>query len=187
MQAPAHHNVPPDPDLDQKVKKATEKISENLHIVANEPSLALYRLQEHIRKSMPQLVEKRLEVNRMYHDLQGKCYDAEYSVHAVRCMHTSGKHFQNIQDLLKNSIFIKQQLTYEENRKAGVTTRPDRKSQQSMYQRLSSISLDLPDLPDALRPVASVLSASTFDPRPSQFSAQNSAKSSKDVVPNRDR
>lgn len=29
---------------------ATEKISENMHIVANDPSLAFYRLQEHIRK-----------------------------------------------------------------------------------------------------------------------------------------
>lgn len=29
---------------------ASEKISENLHIVANDPSLAFYRMQEHIRK-----------------------------------------------------------------------------------------------------------------------------------------
>lgn len=29
---------------------ASEKISENLHIIANDPSLAFYRMQEHIRK-----------------------------------------------------------------------------------------------------------------------------------------
>lgn len=39
---------------------ASEKISENLHIFANEPSLACYRLQEHIHKSLPQLVLKRV-------------------------------------------------------------------------------------------------------------------------------
>lgn len=62
-----------DPDLDAKVKKskipfptfqsrpgdfqiiflsflASEKISENMHIVANDPSLAFYRIQEHVRK-----------------------------------------------------------------------------------------------------------------------------------------
>lgn len=68
-----------DPELDLKVKKskwnlkfsislftyridksilvlfpptASEKISENMHIIANDPSLAFYRLQEHIRKGM---------------------------------------------------------------------------------------------------------------------------------------
>jgi hypothetical protein len=40
----------------------TEKFSENLHIVANEPSLAFYRIQEHVRKSMPQLVEQRVSI-----------------------------------------------------------------------------------------------------------------------------
>ena len=32
------------------MRQATEKICENLHIVANEPSLALYRISEHVRK-----------------------------------------------------------------------------------------------------------------------------------------
>lgn len=39
---------------------ASEKFSENLHIVANEPSLAFYRIQEHVRKSLPQLVAKKV-------------------------------------------------------------------------------------------------------------------------------
>lgn len=29
---------------------ASEKMSENMHIIANDPSLALYRIQEHVRK-----------------------------------------------------------------------------------------------------------------------------------------
>ncbi|GBM34225.1 BLOC-1-related complex subunit 8 [Araneus ventricosus] len=71
---------PSDPELDSKVKKASEKISENLHIFANEPSLACYRLQEHIHKSLPQLVLKRIEMNQMNRELQGKCYDLEYAI-----------------------------------------------------------------------------------------------------------
>lgn len=58
----------------------TEKISENMHIVANEPSLAFYRLQEHVRKSLPPMVEKRVEVVQLNHDLQGCLYDVEYGV-----------------------------------------------------------------------------------------------------------
>ena len=34
----------------------SDKVSECLHIVANEPSLGLYRLQEHVRRSVPALV-----------------------------------------------------------------------------------------------------------------------------------
>jgi hypothetical protein len=59
---------------------ATERISENMHIVANEPSLAFYRLQEHVRKALPPMVEKRVEVTKLHHELQGRCYDVEYAV-----------------------------------------------------------------------------------------------------------
>lgn len=59
---------------------ATERISENIHIVANEPSLAFYRLQEHVRKALPPMVEKRTEVSKLHHELQGRCYDIEYAV-----------------------------------------------------------------------------------------------------------
>lgn len=58
----------------------TERISENMHIVANEPSLAFYRLQEHVRKALPPMVEKRVDVNKVHHHLQGRCYDVEYAV-----------------------------------------------------------------------------------------------------------
>lgn len=59
---------------------ATERISENMHIVANEPSLAFYRLQEHVRKVMPAMVQKRVEVTALHQDLQGCCYDVEYAL-----------------------------------------------------------------------------------------------------------
>ena len=32
-------------------------------------------------------------------------------------MQSSSVHFENIQDLLKNAMFMKQQIEYEENRK----------------------------------------------------------------------
>lgn len=59
---------------------ASERISENMHIVANEPSLAFYRLQEHVRKSLPPMVENRAEVIKLHQELQGHCYDVEYAV-----------------------------------------------------------------------------------------------------------
>lgn len=55
-----------------------------MHIVANEPSLAFYRLQEHVRKSLPPMVEHRVEVIKLHRELQGHCYDVEYAVRYER-------------------------------------------------------------------------------------------------------
>lgn len=62
---------------------ATERVSENMHIVANEPSLAFYRLQEHVRKALPPMVERRVDVTKLHNELQGRCYDVEYAVRQV--------------------------------------------------------------------------------------------------------
>lgn len=59
---------------------AKERISENMHILANEPSLAYYRLQENIRKSLPPMIDKRIEAEKLHHDLQGNIYDLEYAI-----------------------------------------------------------------------------------------------------------
>lgn len=139
-----------DPELEKKVKKASEKISENLHIFANEPSLACYRLQEHIHKSLPQLVLKRIEVNQMHRDLQGKCYDLEYSINAIKCMQNSHEHFLKTQQLILQAIAAKQKLNTEEAKKTD-------KKKTSMYQRFSG-SFDLPS--SILPVVATGLSSS---------------------------
>ena len=51
-----------------------------MHIVANEPSLAFYRLQEHVRKALNPMVDRRVDVNNLHQELQGHCYDIEYAV-----------------------------------------------------------------------------------------------------------
>lgn len=63
--------------------EAMERVSENMHVVANEPSLALYRLQEHVRKAMPFMVEKRGEFVHLQEHLQGRCYDIDYAVRSA--------------------------------------------------------------------------------------------------------
>ncbi|XP_052864773.1 BLOC-1-related complex subunit 8 homolog [Anopheles cruzii] len=132
-----------DPELQAKVKKTTEKISENMHIIANEPSLAFFRIQEHVRKVIPLIVDRRAEVVQLQHDLQGKCYDMEYAISAVKEIETADESLKNVQELLKNAIFLKQQLKYVESR------RPKKDSNSSVYKRLSAhITLDLPDLTD---------------------------------------
>jgi len=130
-----------DSELENKVKKTSERICENLHIVANEPSLAFYRIAEHVRKALPPTVESRAEVKRLNQQLQGAFYDAEYGLQTVKSMEGASPHLTNIQELLKNAIFLQQQLKYEQNRK-------NKRDSSSIYQRFSAhiTSVDLPDL-----------------------------------------
>ncbi|XP_030384367.1 BLOC-1-related complex subunit 8 homolog isoform X2 [Scaptodrosophila lebanonensis] len=97
-------------ELNFKTKKSSEKISENIHIFANDPSLAFFRIQEHVRKVLPAILEKRTEVLTLQNNLQGHCYDMEYGVQALKSIENSKQIFQNIQEITKTSIFLKQQL-----------------------------------------------------------------------------
>lgn len=106
----------PDPDLENKVKKTCERISENLHICANEPSLAFYRLAEHVRKALPPTVESRAHVRRLNQQLKGTYFDAEYGLDTVHSMEKASLPLSNVQELLKNAIFLQQQIKYEQTR-----------------------------------------------------------------------
>lgn len=119
-----------------------------MHIVANEPSLAFYRLQEHVRKALPPMVEKRVEVLALKKQLQGGCYDVEYAVAAIKSTKGADRSFENTMELIKNAIFFKQQLKYEEqrrNRKEG--------NRDSVYKRLSAHIPTLDHLPDDISDV----------------------------------
>ncbi|XP_077989217.1 BLOC-1-related complex subunit 8-like [Glandiceps talaboti] len=113
-----------DADLDYKVKKVTEKFSESLHIVANEPSLALYRLQEHVRKTLPVLSDKRNEMKGLQQEIQGMCYDAEYASNAVKRMQGSGQYFSSIDEHIKKAIYLKQELSKTKSTKSANTSIP---------------------------------------------------------------
>lgn len=57
-------------------------------------------------------------------------------------MNNADESFNNIRENLKNAIFLKQQLKYEESRRK-------RSDSSSVYKRLSAhITLDLPELPE---------------------------------------
>ena len=45
-------------DLSTRVYRVTSGFNEALYLVANEPSLGMYRLQEHIQTTVPKIVEQ---------------------------------------------------------------------------------------------------------------------------------
>ena len=153
----------PDQELSSKVRRACERISENVHICANEPSLAFYRLAEHVRKALPPTVESRVQVKRLHQQLLGVYYDAEYGLESVKNIEGASTHLSNVQELLKNSIFLQQQIKYENAKSSKKGT------DLSMYQRLSAhlTSVDLPqlDLLDSIsRETKSRVETFTFAP-----------------------
>lgn len=114
---------------------------------------------------MPMIVERRAEVENLQHDLQGRCYDLEYSlryfthrthferiswifffqaylcfsalfVSAIKAIDKSTEPFQNIQELLKTAIFLKQQLKVEEAKRRP---NPPTNQNASVYKRLSGV------------------------------------------------
>ena len=51
----------------------TERFLENIHTMLNEPSVGLYRVQEHVRRSLPQLVDKKVLLLNVIVDELEKC------------------------------------------------------------------------------------------------------------------
>lgn len=41
----------------------TDGLAESCHLLANEPSVAFFRLQEHVRKAVPELVARKVTVS----------------------------------------------------------------------------------------------------------------------------
>lgn len=42
------------------LEPVTDKFTESVYVLANEPSVALYRLQEHVRRSLPELAQHKV-------------------------------------------------------------------------------------------------------------------------------
>ncbi|XP_065188948.1 uncharacterized protein LOC135819633 [Sycon ciliatum] len=121
--APGPHGlvVDVDPEFQHRVVKVTDRFSESLVLLGNEPSLGLYRLQEHVRRSMPVLVDKKRELEQINQQVQGVCFDTEYAGSVVKDMHGIAQ-FTNVQELLNKAITMKQSLnSLEGPRKAPAT------------------------------------------------------------------
>ncbi|XP_072338379.1 BLOC-1-related complex subunit 8 isoform X7 [Scyliorhinus torazame] len=113
-----------DQEMHLKVKKVTEKFTESMYFLANEPSLALYRLQEHVRRSLPELVQHKTDMQGVEEQCQGAIYTVEYACSAVKSMSNSGAYFKNIEGLLRRAISIKDQMSSLQSRRQFLNLPP---------------------------------------------------------------
>lgn len=89
-----------------------EDITQFYVTLANEPSLAYFRIQEHIRKVTPSLSNERSKIVQVNSELQGCCFDVDYSISAVNSASRATPHLNRLNELLKSSLFTKLQLDY---------------------------------------------------------------------------
>ncbi|XP_032656292.1 BLOC-1-related complex subunit 8-like isoform X3 [Chelonoidis abingdonii] len=106
-------------EMQLKVKKVTDKFTESMYILANEPSVALYRLQEHVRRSLPELAQHKADMQSWEEQSQGAIYTVEYACSAIKNMMDSSVYFESIDRLLKDAIAVKDQLNSAQSRSIG--------------------------------------------------------------------
>ncbi|XP_034737368.1 BLOC-1-related complex subunit 8 isoform X2 [Etheostoma cragini] len=99
------------------VSIVTDKFTESMYVLANEPSVALYRLQEHVRRSLPELVQHKTDMQSWEEQSQGAIYSVEYACSAVKSMTNSSLYFKNIDGLLRQAISMKEQISSSQGRR----------------------------------------------------------------------
>ncbi|XP_046293192.1 BLOC-1-related complex subunit 8 isoform X1 [Marmota monax] len=111
-----------EPEMQLKGKKVTDKFTESVYVLANEPSVALYRLQEHVRRSLPELAQHKADMQRWEEQSQGAIYTVEYACRsgtqglrmlmnsAVKNLVDSSVYFRSVEGLLKQAISIRDHM-----------------------------------------------------------------------------
>ncbi|XP_062868746.1 BLOC-1-related complex subunit 8 isoform X1 [Trichomycterus rosablanca] len=105
-----------DQEMQLKVKRVSDKFTESMYVLANEPSIALFRLQEHVRRSLPELVQHKTDMQSWEEQSQGAIYTVEYACSAVKSMANSSLYFKNIDGLLKKAITMREQISSTQGR-----------------------------------------------------------------------
>ncbi|KAL3997866.1 hypothetical protein ACH3XW_12675 [Acanthocheilonema viteae] len=97
-------------ELQTRCRILAERLSESTHIVDHDPSLALYRLHEHVGKTLPLLVARKHTMADFNSPLQGACFDLDNVLLTMQSMKKAAANFENIQVMLRDCVHHKQQL-----------------------------------------------------------------------------
>ncbi len=83
-------------------------MSESVHILANEPSMALFRLEEHVARTVPELAEQRRNLAAVADRVQGAAQDLEYAAETLADMRKI-KHITMLQRSMQRALALVQQ------------------------------------------------------------------------------
>jgi len=102
-----------DPDTDFKVRRITSYVNEAVHMAANEPTLGLYRIQEHVHRTAPNLATKGKSLKANNKRIDETAYDLNLSIEVVDSMKNI-TNFTRVHEALKTAIEMKRKLNEQE-------------------------------------------------------------------------
>ena len=87
-------------------EKLCSSVSETVHTLANEPSLGLYYVADHVQRSVPHLISGKQELSRLTELLRGADLDASFGLENVRAAtaDSTRSSFASIHRLAKNTL-----------------------------------------------------------------------------------
>eukprot|EP00800_Vazella_pourtalesii_P016881 TRINITY_DN4985_c0_g1_i1.p1 TRINITY_DN4985_c0_g1~~TRINITY_DN4985_c0_g1_i1.p1 ORF type:complete len:126 (+),score=36.82 TRINITY_DN4985_c0_g1_i1:228-605(+) len=94
----------------QRAVKITNSLSEIYQYSAFQPSLGLYHVQDHMRRSMHELVVRGEEFDDKNQELKGVTFDCQYTVEELDRMSLASNTLSNVNRLLIRAIDKKRQL-----------------------------------------------------------------------------
>eukprot|EP00035_Acanthoeca_spectabilis_P023226 m.448378 g.448378 ORF g.448378 m.448378 type:complete len:278 (-) comp19652_c0_seq1:69-902(-) len=92
-----------------RIRKVTEGVTSSLQVLANEPSLGLYRMEEHVVKAVPELVKTKQEIVKLTGIVHGACHDVEYALTTVQAMQKISS-FESLQAHTEKAIEYQQKI-----------------------------------------------------------------------------
>jgi len=92
-----------DEDTMNRLKNGSKKMSEYLHHLANEPSIGLYHVCDHITRNVPKSVETKKSLKATNKTVEDLNYDMDFTIRTVRNLHDLDT-FKNIRTLINDSI-----------------------------------------------------------------------------------
>jgi len=92
-----------DEDTTNRVIRGSKKMSEYLHHLANEPSIGLYHVCDHVSRNVPKSVETKKSLKASNKTVEDLNYDMDYTIRTVRNLHDLDT-FKNIRQLITDSI-----------------------------------------------------------------------------------
>ena len=98
-----------DTDLATRSYRFATGFNEALYLAANEPSLGMYRIQEHIAVTVPKVVEHKQALLDLCQQVEGACYDLDYDTEAVKAM-ASITQFSGMKESIRKAVELKRKL-----------------------------------------------------------------------------
>lgn len=110
----SHHGME---GADSASRKVCSNVTEVFHTLANEPSLGLYYVMEHIQRSVPALVADKQQINQAAESFRGASLDAGFALEDMTTA-TSGSTSRALDNVLRLAEASQQSLAQAQN-KAG--------------------------------------------------------------------